>query len=354
MEFFLNMNRNRSRSSYKSYPARTPFLLWMLLLMCLAATSVQADRKVVLITGAGGEEVYKKKFLEQAGEMRRIFTETLGYAPSDIVILSESPENGRWQYHESTASQIRETFQTLAAELSEKDELIVILLGHGTFDGDWAKFNIPGPDLRDVDFSDLLDRLPCRKVLFVDLTSASGPFIEKLSARDRIIITATRNGIERNATQFARFWIEAMQKGEEADLNKDGQLSATEVFIAARDELVRYYAEKRQLRPEHPLLDDNGDGEGIETPDLLTGDGAEANRFNLAYAKQAPPGVADAPLHRDPKVRRRQEAIMAKVRALQAKKESMPEEEYFREFEKLMLELARLNAQQTPPTQKKP
>ncbi|MFQ5639727.1 MAG: hypothetical protein ACE5IR_17215, partial [bacterium] len=149
------------------------------------------------------------------------------------------------------------------------------------------------------------------------------------------------NGFERNATRFAEHFLNALEQNFEADLNKDGELSVTEAFIFARDNLVRDYDEKKQLRPEHPLLDDNGDGEGTETPDLLAGDGVVAARF-LFKQEKATGQVQQAPGAEKVTLSKAQQKILAQVRKLQERKDTMPEDEYYKEFEKLMIQLAKL------------
>ena len=80
--------------------------------------------------------------------------------------------------------------------------VFVVLIGHGTFDGKVAKFNLPGPDMTPADFAPLLKSLPSKHVVFVNTASASGPFLDELSGPGRTIVTATRTGAERFATLF--------------------------------------------------------------------------------------------------------------------------------------------------------
>jgi len=307
-----------------------------------APVPAKAAQQVLIIAGAGGEEAYSARFLDQVVALQGVLTTKYGYLPEEIHILAEDTAKIDLPARRSSADNIRRVFGELQGKLTRNDALLVFLIGHGSFDGQWAKFNLPGPDLRDIDFAALLDRLPVQRLLLVNCTSASGPFLEKLSHKDRVIITATRNGIERNATYFGQFFIEALQEKESADINKDGWLSATEAFVFARDRLVRHYADARQLRPEHPMLDDTGDGAGTETPDLLTGDGRLASHFFLEQQRGASK-TAGQPAA--PALSAEQKRILAEVEALKARKDSMPEQKYYEEFEKLMLELAKLNAE---------
>ena len=312
--------------------------VWLFLCVSILATPASARKYVVIIAGAGGLETYQKQFQEQGNLLRDLLISRYGYGEEDVVLLTEFGTDD----NVSTQENIRRLFRRLQSRITSRDDLIVFLIGHGSFDGDWSRFNLPGPDLRDIDFAALLDLLPVRRVVFVNFASASGPFVETLSRKNRILITATRNGIEKNATHFAEFFLQALQNPEKADFNKDGRLSVHEAFVAARDQLIRYYEEKRRLRPEHPLLEDNGDGKGSEIPDLFQGDGLLASRY---YIKQFEPETVTQ--KETQKLDARQKAILEKVHALQARKSQMSEEMYYRQFEKLMIELARLNAQKS-------
>jgi hypothetical protein len=140
----------------------------------------------------------------------------------------------------------RERLQlALANEAKEAyTELWLVFLGHGTFDGKEAKFNLRGPD---ISASELLTWLqPFRRPLAViDAASSSGPFLNKLSATNRVVITATRSGAEVNYARFGEFLSEAIAKPE-ADLDKDGQTSLGSVPMA------RQVAEFYQPRGDSP------------------------------------------------------------------------------------------------------
>ncbi len=306
----------------------------------------RAEKKVVIIAGLGGEEVFQKRFAAESEQLYRVLQSQFGYKPEDLILLASPSDSLAVPARANDATTIRSVFKKLASELGEDSELLVFLIGHGSFDGEWARFNIPGPDLRDVDFAAMLDRLQVSKLLFVNSSSASGPFVEKLSRNGRILITATRNGIERNATHFFSHLLATLEHASEADLNKDGLLSTTELFINTRDRLVKYYSEQGILRPEHPLLEDDGDGEGTETPDILKGDGAVASRFFLQQNRRGERIAAGSAGNKPVQVSAAQKKILARVEKLQSRKSTMPEDQYYREFERLMLELARLNSQQ--------
>ena len=70
-----------------------------------------------------------------------------------------------------------------AAQAGPDDLVFITLIGHGTFNGGKARFNLTGPDMGPADFDALLKKLPAKQIVFVNTASASGPFVEELSAQ---------------------------------------------------------------------------------------------------------------------------------------------------------------------------
>ncbi len=63
------------------------------------------------------------------------------------------------------------------------DDFVLILIGHGSFDGVEYKFNLVGPDVTAREIAALCDRIAARRQLIVDTTSASGGAVPALSGR---------------------------------------------------------------------------------------------------------------------------------------------------------------------------
>ena len=140
--------------------------------------------------------------------------------------------------------------------------MLVVLLGHGTYDGNVAKFNLVGPDLTAKDWTDLLTGVQGR-VALVNTTEASFPFLESLTAKGRVVITATDSAAQKYATVFPEYFVKAMKEAS-TDLDKNGRTSIFEVFAAASAAVKQHYEQRGQLTTERALLDDNGDGKGRE------------------------------------------------------------------------------------------
>lgn len=308
---------------------------------------------MLLIAGLGGEPEYTaafhgwlSRFADAASEKYGVPAERIAYLGEDATL---DPTRVRAR---STGDNVRSAFARLADVMAPDDELVVLLAGHGTFRDGEARFNVPGPDLTPGDFAFLLDELGSRRVTLVNTASASGPFVEPLSAPNRTIVAATRSGRERNVTRFGLHFADAFA-GEDADLDKNGRVSMLEAFRYARREVEREYEDDNRLLTEHAVLDDNGDGEGSREPDSGGGDGALAARTFLTARGWTADGAASdsgggGPVSASPEVRalhREKAEIEARIEALRSAKEQMPLERYEDELEELLVELALKNRQ---------
>jgi hypothetical protein len=218
--------------------------------------------------------------------------------------------------------------------LTAGDLLFVLLIGHGTFDGVDAKFNLVGPDLESSQWVELLAGIPAQLVL-VNTTAGSFPFIERLSGERRVVVTATDSLAQRFDTVFPAYFIEAFQ-GEGTDIDKNGRVSIWEAFFAASSAVRRHYQQRGQLATERALLDDNGDGMGREA----AGSGEDGSIASRTYLDRPLPGAAptDEVLV---KLLQKRASLEAEIEELQIRRRFMPSEEYKQEFERLMIDLAR-------------
>src|SRR6185295_10380486 len=161
------------------------------------------NKFALIINGAGGEPAYAKQFEEWTTALSSVLSERYGFDRQQIKVLTEKPVDATAA--RSTAEDVKRTFATLKSQLDANNILFVFLIGHGSFDGKESKFNLVGPDLSASDYNVMLSALPTRRVVVFNLSSASGEFIKSLSAKGRIVITATKSGQETNATRFTGF-----------------------------------------------------------------------------------------------------------------------------------------------------
>ena len=313
----------------------------------LTAQPKLGNRYAVIVAGLGGEEEYSERFWEQASRLYDLLANDYGYSDTTIYFFAEDPSRDPQRVDaKSTAAQIRKAFGELASRLSDEDQLFVFLTGHGSFDGDWAKFNLVGPDLRGIDFGQLLDQVKAGTVILVNAASASGPFVDKVSKSGRVVITATRSGFEVYATYFGDFFVDAF-RAPDADTDKNGRVSILEAFEHARTQMTKWYDDQRRMRAEHPLLDDTGEGEGATEPAASDRTGRWAASLYLEpplpEVQQAFERLQQGTSSRADSLQVRKAVLQKQIDALKARKNSLPQEEYTRQLERLLIELARVN-----------
>jgi hypothetical protein len=238
---------------------------------------------------------------------------------------------------QSTRANVQRALTELAQQAGPGDQVMVVLIGHGSGDGEDSKISIPGPDLSARDFAQALERFGGRKVAFVDLTSASGDMLPLLSGPNRVIITATKSSFERNESHFARYFVDALAN-DVADTNKDGRVSLLEAFQYAVVETKRVYDTASKLQTEHAQFDDVGMKTGVADPDGRTGQGLLARRFFLDATFASAAGANDprlAALYKD------KFALEDQIDQLRVKKASMQADAYDDALEDLLVQLAR-------------
>jgi hypothetical protein len=311
-------------------------MLVAILTVCAPIEALAQSVYVVIIVGLGGDPDHAEAFQKWSAALADT-SNRLGVPGDRLFYLAERPEaDAKRIGGRSTREDIARVFDTLADKSGEGDIVFVVLIGHGSFDGRTARFNLPGPDMAPADFEALLKRLPLRSVVFVNTASASGPFVEELAAPGRTIVTATRTGSEKFATLFGGFFVEAFG-GTTADADKDGRISVLEAFNFARGEVARAYEREGLMATEHALLDDDGDGKGSREPTATTSDGRRAASLSLGS------GGAASELPADPKLRTlylERRDLERRVEALKLLKTSMPPARYAEELEQVLKDLA--------------
>jgi hypothetical protein len=181
--------------------------------------------------------------------------------------------------------------------------------------------------------------------VIINCASASGPFLNRLSGKDRVVITATKSGSETNFAHFGQYLAEAIS-AEQSDLDKDGQISLLEAFLVGSTRVDEYYRTHSQLATEHALLDDNGDRLGTpatwfrgvratqRAKDGAKLDGTRAHQFHLV------PSIRERAIPIEQ--RRRRDQLELSIATLRDQKDKLAPDEYYNQLEKLMVELAKL------------
>lgn len=308
------------------------------LLPILLAADVPAENPtVIVVVGTTGSEEFGQKFSAWADNWKTAASKAKAHL---VQIGHTSDEESSDQTIDR--QRLKETLAGL--ETSSSREVWLVLIGHGTFDGRKAKFNLRGPDVTAKELAEWVQPLPM-PVAVINCASASGPFINALSGPNRVVVTATKSGFEHNYARFGEY-LSAAIGDKNADLDKDGQTSLLEAYLSAATGVQDYYKQESRLATEHALIDDNGDALGTPA-DWFQGvravrtaksgaipDGNRANQFVLI------PSQDDLQL--TPELRTQRDELELQVAGLRARKSQLAEEDYYRQLEPLLVELAKL------------
>lgn len=298
----------------------------MLGILALAAWALPGATWYMTVAGLGGDPVFTQRFDGLAKEMDKLVRTTPEAKVTTLVGA------------EAVKAKIQAALAEAAKNGKPEDTLVVTLIGHGNFDGQDYKFNIAGADLTAVELAEWMDRVPAQKQALVNTTSCSGAAIDMLRRDNRVIVTATKAATERLATQFARFWVEAM-RNPEADTDKNEVVSVLEAYRFADKKTVGFYESQKRLATEHAMLEDTGKGSGVRAPGPENGHGLLAGQTPLVRFGQLQQ-AAKSP-EKQALLKKREE-IEAKIEKLKYEKAAISVADYRKQLGVLLLELAKV------------
>jgi hypothetical protein len=250
-----------------------------------------------------------------------------GVTDANIVYLADKPDADPARIRaRSTREEVDKAFTDVAGRARPNDQIVIVLLGHGSFDGRDAAFNLPGPDLKAPDYARLLQKFATQRIAFVNTSSSSGGFLAPLAGPNRTIVAGTKTGGERLDTLFPEYFVEALTN-EAADKNRDGRISMLEAFDYAKTKVAQVYQQKGNVVTEHAALDDGSDGKLADTM-FLQSPRARAAGFA---------SVSDPALRA---LLEQRQALEDQINALKARKAGMDAAVYEQELEKLVTDLA--------------
>ena len=279
----------------------------MALLALLALSRLDATTFYVTVAGLGGEPEYEQRFAAWAKEIDK----ALQGPDAKVETLSGAA---------ATRAHIETVLGSIAREAKPSDALVVLLIGHGTFDGEDYKINLPGPDLTAANLAVFLAHIAAEKQLVINMTSASGASIAALRSPGRAVITATRSGTEKNATVFPRFFVEALSDPA-VDTDKNDEVSAAEMFRYVEQKTRNFYETQKRLSTEHATMDNVG----------------SFPLLRLASARTTDPAKRE--------LLKTREDIEAKIDTLKLAKAAMTNDDYKRQLSALLIDLAKTQAE---------
>ena len=289
-----------------------------------------ATRHLVVVQGVAGGDQYATRF-EQWSQQWLSAANVAGFRVTSID--GSNTEKGSDQ-------ELQETL--LAA--NQIDELWLVMIGHGTFDGETAKFNLVGDDVSAKQLAEWLKSRD-KMTVIVNCSACSSPFVDELSGKNRIVITSTKSGYESSFSHFGQFLAETISASD-VDLDKDEQMSLLEAVIVASSKTTEFYKADSRLETEHALIEDNSDSRGTplswyrgvrvtkQAKDGTPADGTLPNQIYFAVNKSGA-GLSPAAT----KTRNRLENEIEQLRASRSK---LTEDQYYQQLEEVMVQLAQL------------
>jgi hypothetical protein len=287
---------------------------------------------IVLVIGAPGTPEYAEQFAAWADRWSEVAEQSGAQLTRIGDAQSEAPD--------------RELLEKAINSLSPggPTPAWIVMIGHGTYASNVAKFNLRGRDVSATELAQWIEPLT-RTVVIVDCASASGPFVNRLSGTNRIVVTATKSGSEQNFARFGKFFAAAVA-APESDLDHDDEVSVFEAFLSAADGVEQFYESEDRISTEHALLDDNGDGKGTPSKmfrgvrvigaakDGAELDGKRASRITLALPENRLQLTSEELAERD--------EIERQLDELRSKQDSLDEQQYESQLEPLLIQMAKL------------
>jgi hypothetical protein len=284
------------------------------------------DAHLLIVTGVAGDETFATQYQKWAAAVIES-AKKRGVAEANIAYLSEAPDKTQGAKGRSNRDGVTQAFADLAARSKPNDDVFILLIGHGSFDGKAGAFNVPGPDLTVADFAKFLDKLFLQRVSFVNTASSSGAFLS-LAGPNRVVVTATKTGGERNDTRFPEFFVEAFE-AETADRDRNGRVSVLEAFDYAKAKVVTAFEQGGHILTEHATMDDGSQGKLAGSLYLAPERARDAATIAAAAGDPALRGLLAE-----------QDALEKQVAELRLKKDSMSAAQYEQQLEKLLTDLA--------------
>jgi hypothetical protein len=312
------------------------FFTLLVLALAMSPSAAEAqERYALIVSGVSGTEKFASTQKTWVSSLQSTLQQRLGFSTERITVLAEDGTGTAIANRDN----VTRVLTSLKSRLTADDVLLVVLIGHGTFDGTVAKFNLVGPDMDSREWKAALDGNAARMV-FVNTTSSSFQFVPALSAKNRIVIAATDSAAQKYATVFPQYFIEALDQGAKADNDKNGRLSVWEAFAYASQAVKQAFEKQGTLVTERSVIDDNGDGVGKEAAATTGNDGVLAKTTFLDPLPASSSGnTALAGLEKQ------RVTLEAEIEQLKGRKGEIPAGQYEEEFERLAIELAKVSAQ---------
>jgi hypothetical protein len=300
-----------------------------------AAVTARAPQTYwLIVTGLSGEPDIAITYNGWAEQIARAAHERFG--ASRVLTLSEAAPDSAAM---STKANIERQLTDIAAHATGEDALFIVLIGHGSASENVARIALPGPDLTATDLAKILGTMPAR-VTVINTASTSGAWLAPLAAKGRVVVTSTRSGVEQNETTFAGYFAAALSS-DGADTDKDNRVSVLEAFNYAKREVERAYSADKRMLTEHAQIDGDGDGKAVAAATTESPDGAVASLTFFSTGSASPKASTAAQTPELRALYAEKTRLEQQLASLRTRKAEMPDAEYQKLLEALLLDIAK-------------
>jgi len=297
-----------------------------------------SQRWALLVSGVSGDADLQGTYLEWIRTMHTSLTGPLQFPQDHVFVLFDDPaRDPALVGYKSTRENLEKVARDVASRAGEDDLVFVLLVGHGNYEAGVYKLNLVGPDPTAEDIMAMFHGIRARRFVIANTTTCSGGSIPALARKGWVMVSATKSGNEKNRTHFGRYFVEAFQDNR-ADTDKDLRVSILEAFTYASKKVEEFYSGEGRLQTEHPVLEDDGDGQAHASPGPDNGEGFLSRTTFLA---SGPPLIRQGALSQEEQALAGEiQSLGKQIEALKYRKSEMGEAEYEAKLEELLLKLA--------------
>ena len=343
-----NRERSTARTLWSAMPHRlmSRWAPMIFFLLCLSSSFAQNaaerdDRWAILVAGVSGTPEFQDAYLKEIKDLHSVLVNSLGFSRDQIIVLFDDPsKDPDLIQYKSTRANLQTVCFDLAGRVHKDDLVFVFIEGHGDYNDNMYKLNLVGPDPTAEELAAMFYAIPTQRFITIDVTNCSGGSIAELSQDGKIVITATKSGMEKNQTHMGQYIVDALRNNA-ADADKNGRLSILETFSYARQKVEQYYSDEGLMQTEHPVLEDTGDAEAQSMPSAENGEGLLA-RTTFLDAGVLPAARVHTP--EEEELRAQAHELEKQIETLKYAKGQMAPADYEKKLEGLLLGLARINA----------
>jgi hypothetical protein len=238
---------------------------------------------VLIVSGINKDPKDRVAKNKAVTDLNRFFLDNAVVIPERLKILVDSKSTTLKGSGISTAENLKEQMERLAASVNSNDRFIFYYTGQANVVTDTLRLNLPGPDITHKQLTELVNTIKASSMLIVLDCPGAGLAVKSLTGQGRIIIGAC-TAEQHYSTKFSEFFVPALID-EGSDTDGNGRISLLEAFTSASKRIDDFYRVQSLLTTETPVLEDNADGTASRQPwryEQNNTDGLAASRFFIS------------------------------------------------------------------------